>query len=248
MKCKEPTKKYPNGRTGTATGHVAHRNAGEESCGPCRDANREYNREYRERNGDRKRELDRRWRKENLERKRENDRRYYKENAERIKKRSRDWHHDNKEKANDYSRKWREANRERFREQVNKWHRENRVVFAEYLSEWREKNKDLISSYSRKRRMSVNSLPSEFYSHEDVTNTYGTTCHLCGGDVDVNLPKGKSTSPNLDHVHPVNRDGCPGDILSNIRWTHAICNIKKRDKLLHELELPFSIPTGDEWT
>lgn len=54
MKCKEPTKKYPNGRTGTVTGHAAHRNAGEESCTECYEAKREYYRDYRDRNRERK--------------------------------------------------------------------------------------------------------------------------------------------------------------------------------------------------
>lgn len=36
--CERPTKKFPEGRTGTPAGYHAHRNAGEASCRPCTDA------------------------------------------------------------------------------------------------------------------------------------------------------------------------------------------------------------------
>lgn len=247
MKCKEPTKKYPNGRTGTATGHAAHRNAGEESCTECYEA---------------KREADRAWREKNRERKRENDKRHYKENAEKIKKRSRDWHNENKEKANEYSRKWREENPERFRESVKRWHDNNRDYVKEQQAEIREKNRERMreycrryyrenkgkwEGYSRSRRALRRGLPRENYSPEDITSAHGTECRLCRSEVDLSLPARRSNSPHADHVHPLSREGCPGDVVSNVMWTHALCNIKKGDLMDEEITFEILPPTGMEW-
>lgn len=42
MECNKPTKKYPDGRTGTWTGYYAHRKVGEEACRSCAEAARSY--------------------------------------------------------------------------------------------------------------------------------------------------------------------------------------------------------------
>lgn len=48
--CAKPTRKYPEGRTGTSAGHSAHRAAGERPCDPCRLAfNIDCNRRHRPR-------------------------------------------------------------------------------------------------------------------------------------------------------------------------------------------------------
>ena len=49
--CARPSKKHPEGRTGTSAGYAAHRVAGEESCRPCLDANTAAQKIRRVRNG-----------------------------------------------------------------------------------------------------------------------------------------------------------------------------------------------------
>src|SRR5690606_13451642 len=38
--CAKPTRKYPEGRTGTRAGYMAHYFAGEPACPPCKEGNR----------------------------------------------------------------------------------------------------------------------------------------------------------------------------------------------------------------
>lgn len=217
MECKKPTKKYPNGRTGTYAGVAAHKRAGEERCAECAKSQSEYHRAYLEANAEKKREYNRRWREANAEKKRESDRR------------------------------WRERNQERAREYERRRYREDREREIEYRRRYRRENRGKIREHNRKRRALKIGLLSENYSPEDITRAHGKKCYLCEGEVDLDLPRGSSLSPQIDHVHPLSREGCPGDVVSNVRWTHAICNIKKGDKLVTDLPLPFVAPVGDEW-
>lgn len=63
--CAEPSKKYPQGRTGTLAGAKVHRAAGDDPCPECLDARRQKNSEaaarYRERYPERGREASRRY-------------------------------------------------------------------------------------------------------------------------------------------------------------------------------------------
>lgn len=79
------------------------------------------------------------------------------------------------------------------------------------------------------------------------------TCFICNGFVDVNEPRfvkvdgkfivdprtGKRKvnplSPQIEHVIPIARGGNPLD-RKNCRLAHAICNNRKGDKLMHELD------------
>lgn len=55
--CAKPTRKYPNGRTGTDAGYQAHRKAGGPACRACLDAVNERQRPFRESNREHIREL-----------------------------------------------------------------------------------------------------------------------------------------------------------------------------------------------
>ena len=78
----------------------------------------------------------------------------------------------------------------------------------------------------------------------------GGICYLCGGKTNRN-DSWKTTNgfygtgalyPSQDHVVPMVRGG--DHIADNIRLAHKRCNELKGDKLLSELQLPFSIPKG----
>jgi 5-methylcytosine-specific restriction endonuclease McrA len=47
-------------------------------------------------------------------------------------------------------------------------------------------------------------------------------CHICGGAIDVFLPREHSASLEIDHAVPVAFGG--GDETSNLRPTHKRCN------------------------
>lgn len=44
--CEKPTKKYPDGRTGTTAGYAAHKKEKETPCDACREGHKKYMNEY----------------------------------------------------------------------------------------------------------------------------------------------------------------------------------------------------------
>lgn len=276
--CEKPTKKYPNGRSGTSAGISAHKKAKEKLCEACAEFKREYARRYREKNKDKQREADRLYREKNRDKKREADRRYrekhkvelkarkkeyYNKNTEALREVSRKWHHANKEKASAYSREYRKNNSERISAAKAKWREENIEHVKEEAAKWREQKRDFLRSYmktyyrensekwegfGRKRRALRASQPHEAYTREEVAELHGTVCYLCGGEVDMSLPWGNDRSPSMDHRWPLNVPGGPGDVLSNMWVTHAVCNVRKKDLMVEDLKLPFAEPEFREWS
>ena len=78
----------------------------------------------------------------------------------------------------------------------------------------------------------------EVYTTLQVLETYGTNCHICNGPVDLSAPRlvgrgvGWEHGLHIDHVIPISKGG--PDTLSNVRPSHAYCNISKRDRLIGE--------------
>lgn len=121
--------------------------------------------------------------------------------------------------------------------------REQRILkIRAYEKAHPEKAREWRITIDSRRRFRLKGLPTEHYTLNQITEAHGTTCYLCGTEVDLSLPPGLATSPQIDHLHPIAREGCPGDILSNCRWTHAQCNKRKSARLVSELELPFPAP------
>ena len=275
--CQKPTKKYPNGRAGTQAGISAHRKAKEKNCEACAELKREHARLYREKNKDKKREIDRLYREKNKVELKAKKKEYHKKNAEAIREKNRKWREENKERVSAYSREYRKNNPEKCRaysreyrknnpenvkEQSAKYRKNNPENVKEQSAKWREENRDSIRAYSkehyrknperwegydRKRRALIASQPHEPYTRAEVAELHGTVCYLCGGEVDMSLSWGNDRSPSMDHLWPLNVPGGPGDVLSNMWVTHAVCNIRKGDRMVEDLKLPFAEPESRAW-
>lgn len=191
MECQKPTGMFPEGRTGTRAGFIAHEKVGEPPCEECLDAKKEYN----------------------AARMRKNYGRY-------------------RDKKLEYQRSYREENKEKLRIS-------DRIY---YLN-----NKAKREAQKRVRELRLEELPFEAFAPEDISKAHGEDCYLCGGPVDLLEETGWSTSPHLDHVHPISDEATPGHVLSNVRWTHARCNMSKGAKLMEELKLPFDPPVEERY-
>lgn len=218
MECQKATKRSPQGRTGTYAGYSAHRRAGEPFCPDCRAAKKDRDRakysEMPEESREKKRETIRQWRSANPDYNKE----LYRKNREENIRRVRQW-----EKAQ--GEEWVKLKRKQARA-------------------WQQKNPGRVSENARARRAKEKALPHEPYTLEDIVDRYGSTCYLCGYEVDLNRT-GRLLNPrtlNVDHVIPISDPECPGDILSNVRVTHYSCNIKKSGRRVEVLDLPFDIP------
>ena len=117
-----------------------------------------------------------------------------------------------------------------------------------YMKTYYRENSEKWEGFGRKRRALKASQPHEPYTREEVAELHGTVCYLCGGEVDMSLPWGNDRSPSMDHLWPLNIPGGPGDVLSNMWVTHAVCNIRKGDRMVETLTLPFAEPEFREWS
>ena len=54
-------------------------------------------------------------------------------------------------------------------------------------------------------------------------------CHLCGGLVDMSLPRTQGLGATVDHVLPISKGGL--DTLNNVKLAHASCNRKKGNRV-----------------
>jgi len=68
---------------------------------------------------------------------------------------------------------------------------------------------------------------------QEIVNRWGTTCYLCGEDVDLDAPHGPKAA-NVDHMIPLSRGG-PTD-LTNLRLVHYACNLHKHTSLVSAVE------------
>lgn len=105
-----------------------------------------------------------------------------------------------------------------------------------------KKSSEEYKRRAAKRKAIKRNLPFEKYSISGIISEHGDICYLCNEKVDVTLPPLLPFSPEIDHVHPLSRQGCPGDVISNVRITHRRCNRSKSDRLISEMSLPLKSP------
>jgi 5-methylcytosine-specific restriction endonuclease McrA len=77
----------------------------------------------------------------------------------------------------------------------------------------------------------------ELYTTAQVIETYGTNCHVCSGPIDMEAQRspgkpGWERSLHIDHLVPISKGG--PDNLENVRPSHGLCNIKKKDRILED--------------
>lgn len=246
MICHSPSKRHPHGRTGTSAGYHAHRKAGEQPCPECTSAHNVKTRKWSEENQDKRAAIREKYNEQHKNEIVAYHASRYQENKESVKARSRAWYEENKERGLETRRKYRLQNIEKARDYHRSYREAHREKFLEYQQEHKLNNPDKHRQYARdgrrRRRTRINILPSDGHTMSHIINTKGTVCYLCNTEVDVTASNGLPTSPHIDHIHPLSREGCPGDVLDNTAIVHAKCNLTKGAKLVSELTLPFPAP------
>ena len=122
-----------------------------------------------------------------------------------------------------YRRDWGEKNRERAREISRSWDLKN----PEYARERNNKSQ-------RTRRAALAKVEKEEYTTEQVLEVYGSNCHVCSEQIDLEAPRrtgngeGWRQGLHLDHVIPISKGG--PDTLENVRPAHVMCNLTKGSK------------------
>ena len=107
-----------------------------------------------------------------------------------------------------------------------------RVVVKDY-SKHRENVLERQRRNSAKRRAKLKNNLHEFYTKDQILSTYGSLCHICKKEIDLQAPRNPKEGGNwhfglqIDHLIPISKGG--PDILDNVRPAHAQCNIRKSD-------------------
>lgn len=126
--CARPTKKYPEGRTGTPAGYGAHRGAGERACDACVAAHSSKLKARRIQLAEQGVDVNvsnRKYYAANCEALNEQRRAAYREDPAKSHARTRKWALDNPEKAKEISRRYESENREARRERHREWASKN---------------------------------------------------------------------------------------------------------------------------
>lgn len=121
-------------------------------------------------------------------------------------------------------------NKEMLRERSRKYRENNPELWKSIKARNRRANPEKTQSHRRTRYMRRFGGNHVFYTVNEVIETYGTHCHLCGLPVDMTAPratwkKGWEYGLQIDHVIRLADGG--DDTLENVRPAHGLCNMKK---------------------
>lgn len=109
--------------------------------------------------------------------------------------------------------------KERQNKKTRQWRKDNPEKYAEL-----NRRKERV----RRTRKFENGI--EPYTESQVLEFYGTCCHLCGNEIDLNAPRqvgaeGWELGLHIDHLVPISKGGA--DSLDNVKPSHGKCNLDK---------------------
>lgn len=103
-----------------------------------------------------------------------------------------------------------------------------RARYHEHCSQIAKQARDRKKTVARQSQ----TKPSGVYV-EQLIERDGFMCYLCQEPIDMKVPRTSRRGATVDHVIPLSRGG--SDEIDNLRLAHWICNNKKSDKLIEEL-------------
>lgn len=154
-------------------------------------------------------------------------------NPQKTKEQNRSWYVKNRETILERNREFRANNPEYVKEYQDKY----RIEHKEERTQYRLSNLEKFRSYARKRKAWKLNNGHEPYTEQEVVDKYGTLCHVCQKDIDLNASRKVGVGDwklgfHIDHLIPLAKGG--SDDLNNVRPAHAECNLFKNAKMITE--------------
>jgi 5-methylcytosine-specific restriction endonuclease McrA len=138
-----------------------------------------------------------------------------------------------KDAAAEYERNRRLSNIEHYKTVEKAWRDRNLKKARETERRYRQNNPELQKRKDRIKRARKKNVLSAPYLTKDVIDLWGVDCHICGLSIDMRITRrcgeiGWEEGLHLDHVIPLSKNG--PDIISNVKPSHARCNLEKSAK------------------
>lgn len=133
---------------------------------------------------------------------------------------------------------YRQRSPEVFARKDKKYYEANKERHKANNKAWKENNPEKYAELNRRkehvRRARKNNNGHSPYTEAEMLNLYGTLCHLCSLEIDMDAPRkvgveGWEKGLHIDHLIPISKGG--PDTLENVRPAHGLCNIEKSNSL-----------------
>lgn len=111
------------------------------------------------------------------------------ENPEAVKAIENKYKKNNPELVKAKTLKWRVANLEKYQEQRRKNRENTKAARASYSKKYLKSHPEKYQRASSRRRARLQNVASEPYTISEVLFTHGTTCHLCGLEINLTAPR-----------------------------------------------------------
>lgn len=148
----------------------------------------------------------------------------------------------NKEKIQQYASEYQKSHKEQINEASRKYRANNPEKRKQIVKAWNDANKDKRRATWHRRRARLNSCETEFFTENQILETYGTDCHICNEPIDLDAPRhcgedGWEKGLHLDHVIPISKGGT--NTVGNVKPAHGFCNVSKNglDKSYNSVKL-----------
>jgi len=155
------------------------------------------------------------------------------ENKEILKIKKKLYYKKNKEEINRKKRIYELKNREKRKEYIRKYNQENRERVNAVKREYARKHPEIDRNKNRRKRALKRNNGFEKYTETQVLELYGTDCYLCNTPIDMSASRrcgdpGWEKGLHIEHVVDIALGG--PDTLSNVRPSHAKCNLNKKPR------------------
>lgn len=199
-----------------------------------------------------------RWRVENRERILEISRQYRRNNAEKVSAASRKWQRENPERVRETRRARYWQSRELINAKRKAWRSIPEGAYQTWLSRTAEARREADAERARnspkikesrrihasRRRARHRAALVELFQANQVPWT--GVCCICSGPMTKTSVWPDPLSPTLEHLVPISRGG--SHALGNVDWAHFVCNARKNNRLLAELDQSKFPPIGNPTT